>query len=426
MHATRAVQEVGAVLMGPWRDLALDLPRYHDSLAIGQPEPFLARLSSLPPVDPAGMDTLPDATARLAALDVLMVDAVVRRHRLRLPVDVAGRLETARTVVADRLGIRPILSYPLYIRANPLDPDKIRRFTPTDAELRFIRMHRLIEDTFEHVIETLDAVLGAPEPAAALAGAFDGLGRDFRLANRTVAGFRSEDRIPRATFNEGFRPYFGSILDPETGATIMEGPSGLQSPTFRTVAMLVGYRDPLLDGWTERIGAYHEPATREGLRRVRQARDGGRSLTSIADAILGPTAPLPHLHPGHGADAPALLDLARRGRFVSPGIEAELALHGLALGQWPPGAPAPGPMPAVDAPPTLAAEDLSVLAWLAEIEAMFFGFHLEHVATTAAQIGSVRGTGGTSGVEFLLLATFRRGFPRLWRSGLGARLAGGL
>ena len=31
---------------------------------------------------------------------------------------------------------------------------------------------------------------------------------------------------------------------------------------------------------------------------------------------------------------------------------------------------------------------------------MLFGFHLEHVAITAYQIGHVRGTGGTSGAEF--------------------------
>ena len=45
---------------------------------------------------------------------------------------------------------------------------------------------------------------------------------------------------------------------------------------------------------------------------------------------------------------------------------------------------------------------------------MLFGFQMEHAATAAYQIGTVRGTGGTSGVEFLLLATFRRAFPLLW------------
>ena len=64
-----------------------------------------------------------------------------------------------------------------------------------------------------------------------------------------------------------------------------------------------------------------------------------------------------------------------------------------------------------------------------ELEAMLFGFHVEHVAVAATHIGHERGTGGTSGVEFLMMALFRRAFPWLWVSGAGGqivrRIAGG-
>ena len=59
--------------------------------------------------------------------------------------------------------------------------------------------------------------------------------------------------------------------------------------------------------------------------------------------------------------------------------------------------------------PALSDEDTRTLRCLAGvIEAMLLAFHVEHVAIAAHQIGYARGTGGTSGVEFLLLATFRR------------------
>jgi tryptophan 2,3-dioxygenase len=56
------------------------------------------------------------------------------------------------------------------------------------------------------------------------------------------------------------------------------------------------------------------------------------------------------------------------------------------------------------------------------LEAMLFGFHLEHVATAIAHIGHERGTGGTSGVEFLQMALFRRAFPGLWVTDLAASM----
>ncbi|MFN8422921.1 MAG: hypothetical protein U0470_05840 [Anaerolineae bacterium] len=89
-------------------------------------------------------------------------------------------------------------------------------------------------------------------------------------------------------------------------------------------------------------------------------------------------------------------------------------------------APLPPPSAAADAEwAALPAGRRADLARFAGIEAMLFGFHFTHVATAAAQIGRVPGTGGTSGVDFLLIALFRRAFPALWTSGLGAAARAG-
>jgi hypothetical protein len=251
------------------------------------------------------------------------------------------------------------------------------------------------------------------------------LATDFQLINRTVAGFRDEARMPQAVFHDGFRPYFGPRLDPVTGAPVLEGPSGLQSPAFRHLCMLVGYRDALLDGWTARIGHYHEPATRATLEAARQARDSGHSLAGLAETVLGPGLALPHLHSDYGQHVPDLLALAERQGHLSDDVLTVLARHGVQLGVWPAGGPAFAPLPQ-DLPPlpTLGEEDARTMRCLAGVEAMLLAFHVEHVAIAAHQIGYSQGTGGTSGVEFLLLATFRRAFPRLWVGGQGAQLVG--
>ena len=119
---------------------------------------------------------------------------------------------------------------------------------------------------------------------------------------------------------------------------------------------------------------------------------------------------------------PALLELAQRGGYLAQDVEACFDDFKLKLGDW----PAEGP-PALDIPqlemPVLEREARMHLMLLCEVEAMLFAMALEHVATAAVQIGADRGTGGTSGVEFLLLSTFRRAFPKLWASGLGAVLS---
>lgn len=420
VETIRALSSPAAdAVVSQWTALALDLPRFHDPMTAGNACPLLNRLAELPPLDLPALSTLPDDGARLAALDVLMVDAFVRRHAPALDRAVAATLDAAVHAVAERMGTLPILSYPFYIRANPTALDQIRRFTPTDAEIRFIRMHRVIEDSFDRTIERLDGVLAAADRRTALAAALPALSNDFRLVNRVMAGLRSEERIPRETFTHGFRPYFDARFDPTTGELVYHGPSGLQSPTYRTIAMMVGYRDALLDDWTERIAPYHEPVTRAALQATRIARDAGRSLASVADELLGSSPELPHLHPDYGADIPALFDLARRRGYLSADGAQVLQAHDIRLGEWPDGVPVADRLPEASAalrPPVEA--DLADLACLAEIEAMLFGFHVEHVATTAVQIGHVLGTGGTTGVDFLLLATFRRAFPRLWRGQL--------
>ena len=89
-------------------------------------------------------------------------------HGLDLGAETSEKLDRAARIVSARLDIAPIITYPLYIRVNPLDIDRIRRFTPYEAEFRFIRMHRLIEDIFDKVIRVLDDLLDAPVPREAL------------------------------------------------------------------------------------------------------------------------------------------------------------------------------------------------------------------------------------------------------------------
>lgn len=406
-----------------WQALALDLPAFHAPLSAGETEPFVGRLAALPAVEVGMAGALPDEAARLLALDVLMVEAAVRRHELALPAPVAAALDASSAVVAERMGLEPIISYPLYIRHNPTALGETRRFTPLEAEYRFIRMHRLIEDRFDRLIARIEAVLGADDSRAALRAAMPDLRAGFRLVNRTMAGFRGVQRMPVDDFVQGFRPYYGPRLDPETGELLLDGPSGLQSPTYRIIAMRIGYRDRVLDGWTETIGHYHEPETRRRLAAARAERDAGRALTSVCDAILGPAPDLPHLHPDYAADIPTLLAVAQRCGYVSADVGRTFDRFALALGEWPEEAPAEGRVQRVPAPGDLGEADRADLAQLVEIEAMLFGMHLEHVATAAVQIGAIRGTGGTAGVEFLLIATFRRAFPKLWASGLGAALA---
>ena len=191
-----------------WTALALDLPRFHHQLTAGEASPLLARLAALPARTSADFAGLADEAARLAALDVFMVDAMVRRHAVGLPRATDATLNEALSAAGERLGCEPILSYPFYIRYNPMDIDAIRRFTDTEAEFRFIRMHRLIEDTFDGLIATLDAVLGAADPRSALAEVFDDIADAFRLTNRTVAGFRDPTRMPRRSSTMASGPIF--------------------------------------------------------------------------------------------------------------------------------------------------------------------------------------------------------------------------
>lgn len=413
--------------MDDWRRMALALPSHHGPLCAGDAHRFIDEVASLSAVRDEDLVDVSDEAARLAALDVLMVEAAVRRHDLALPPPAADALAASTEAVARRGGIPPILSYPLYIRTNPTDLDHIRRFTPLEAEFRFIRMHRLIEDIFDGLIERLGAVLDATDGRAALAAAMPGLRAGLRRVNRTMAGFRGPVRMPRDAFVNGFRPYFEPKVDPATGETLLEGPSGLQSPTYRIIATQIGYRDPIHDGWTARIARCHDPATRARLLATMAARDTGRSLTArVADPILGPAPDLPHLHPDYGAHISALLGVALARGYVSGDILDTFAHFSLPLGEWPAEAPVSGPVPPIERPATMDDRERSDLTNLVELEAMLFGMHLEHVAVAAVQIGAVRGTGGTSGVEFLLLATFRRAFPALWVSGLGVEIAAGM
>ncbi len=414
-----------------WREAALDLPRLHSKIAEGRVDTALAKLADLPDLQthPDG-EALPSDTGSKDkslvehVLDVLMVEAFARRHSELLGADLNARMRRAARAASDRLGMRPIISYPLYIRANPMAPAAMRRFTPLAAEARFIRMHRFIEDRFNEIIERLDAITSSQDPAIVFSLHVSEFGDTFRRINRVMAGFRDPQRMPNHDFVNGFRPYFDSVRDPSTGAVLLDGPSGLQSPTFRVIAMLTGYEDPMLDDWTRRISEYHDPETRLQLQNALNARDAGRSLRRNVDHLLGsvPSHKLPHLHPDYASHIPDLIKLARNGGYLSLDVEAVFAEHGIELGRWP-AEPAAGPAtfgPSVQIEPT--DQQVCALGPYVELESMLFGFHVEHVAVAAAQIGHERGTGGTSGVEFLMMALFRRAFPWLWVSGTAGRI----
>lgn len=404
-----------------WRALALALPRHHPALAAGQLAPFAAALDGLPAIGEAELAGLSEAELRLAGLDVLMVEAVARRHGLPR----AGTaLDASANAVAGRLGLQPIISYPLYIRENPGDLAEMRRFTEYEAEFRFIRMHAAIEDLFDQVIASLEAIIRDDAPRRALREQFAGLSAGLRSANRIMSGFRSPVRMSHDDFFDGFRPYYDALRNPDSGELILDGPSGLQSYTYRIVAMLLGYRDPVLDGWTERIGRYHPPDLRDRLDAVLRARDAGLNLDArVCESILGRHESLPHLHPSYGAHLPAILRIAERRGYLSPDVEGLIEGFGLRLGEWPAPMPSSVDVPEIEPPAGLGSAEMADLALLAELEAALVAMHLEHVATAAVQIGAEQGTGGTSGVEFLLVATFRRAFPRLWQCGIGARIA---
>jgi hypothetical protein len=404
-----------------WRALSLELPRFHRELSAGRRDAFEAALGRLPDLESSALSTWEDGAAIESGLDVLMVEAMARRHRVPR---VGTGLDRSAQAVSERLGLQPILSYPLYIRENPSDLAEIRRFTDLDAEFRFIRMHAAIEDIFDDLILRLDEILDAPDPRASLRDHFPALSAGLRSANRIMSGFRSPVRMPRADFFDGFRPYYNALYDDESGELILEGPSGLQSFTYRLIAMQMGYQDRVLDGWTQRIGLYHPPAVRQRLDRQVAERDAGRSLNGrVCEAILGVAArPLPHLHPAYGAHMPSLVALAQRGGYLAADVLGLLDGVGLKLGEWPAEMPSEK---AVEPFVTLAApsdQNLADLSLLAELEAALVAMHLEHAATAAHQIGADRGTGGTSGVEFLLVATFRRAFPALWQSDLVQRI----
>ncbi|MFQ5460035.1 MAG: hypothetical protein ACE5EL_04510, partial [Anaerolineae bacterium] len=406
-----------------WAELALAVPTWHDNPAAAA-EALDEGIAAAPEVEP-GTGTMDLASARLLALDVLLVEAFVRVRGVALGATAAAKLARAARGVARRLDVPPVLSYPLYVLANPGAAPEGRQFTATDDEARFIRLHREVEERCEAVIGVLKGVLAATDMAAALAEVGNDIVAHLRVASRTIGAFRSEAQVRRAVFRDDIRPYFGPVTDAATGDVLHHGPSGLQSPAFRILAMQMGYRDEVLDRSTRGVIAYQEAATRRRMEGALAHRDAGQSLTRLDEEAFGHAA-VPHLHPAHGADAQALLRLAEASGAVAASIGGDLDRLGIRLGAWPAGAPAPGPraLPAVRAPGTL--RNRRGLEAAVRVEAAFFAFHVEHVLTAAHHIGVVAGTGGTSGVEYLLLSTFRRGLPRLWRSGVGQTLAEGL
>jgi hypothetical protein len=403
-----------------WKSLSHDLPAFHAPLSAGDAAAFIAELQAAQPVELTYLRGLDPDIALLLGLDVLMVEATARRHEIPLDGAAGEALRTSIEAVSSHLDVRPIITYPLYIRHNPIAIDQIRRFTPLASEFRFIRMHRLIEDIFDQVIPEIDRILDSDAPGSMLIERMPLLREDFLRVCRSMSGFRSEARMPHAEFFDEFRPYYSSVMDPESGEVQLHGPSGLQSGTYRMLAMQVGYGDPHFDGVTRRTYEYQMPALRASLRSTMERRESGKNLRSLCcDAILGDSPKLPGIHPVYGEHSSRLAAFARSLGFLSPELDAVLEREGLRPDSWPSGAQV---LPLPELEPfdgtRLSAEERSVLSSLIELEALLFSLNLEHVATAAVQIGTERGTAGTSGVEFLMLGTFRRAFPRLWMLGL--------
>ena len=125
-----------------WHAVALDLPRLHTALTKGDVGAAQRPIDELPSLQGAPVPDEDNATLREHVLDVLMVEGFVRRHVAPLGLDLHTRVLGEARRAADRLGMHPIISYPLYIRANSMAPDSMRCFTPYAGEARFIRMHR--------------------------------------------------------------------------------------------------------------------------------------------------------------------------------------------------------------------------------------------------------------------------------------------
>ncbi|MFN8422922.1 MAG: hypothetical protein U0470_05845 [Anaerolineae bacterium] len=283
-----------------WARLARSLPSLHAEASAGGLAALEDAVRAAPAVTGADLAGLGDEDRRIIALDILLVESFARRHGGLPGPEGRAALDQAAAAVAAALDIRPILTYPLYIRHNPLPPEPLRTFTPLPAEARFIRMHRAVEDDLDGLIPRLDAVLAAAAPddglSAALAAAYRPLAEGFRRVNRMMAAFQDPIRMPVADFTHGFRPYYASATDPATGAITLEGPSGLQSPTFRAIAMQMGYADHGLDHWTTHLAGYHEPSVRADLERRRARRDAGGSLADAFAARFGGREQ-PRLHP---------------------------------------------------------------------------------------------------------------------------------
>ena len=407
-----------------WTQLSRSLPDLHAPLSAGDDTALVSALAKAEPVMPELLREMDEQSALFLGLDVLMVEAASRRHGLSLDGVAGERLRQSVSAVSHHLDVRPIITYPLYIRHNPLELGQIRRFTPLASEFRFIRMHRLIEDIFDEVIPEIDRILDSDAPAALLVANMPALREEFRRVCRGMSGFRSEVRMPHSEFFDEFRPYYASVVDPETDAVVLHGPSGLQSATYRMLAMQVGYQDPHFDGVTERTYAYQMPALREALRGTKERRDAGRNLSALcADPILGGMPSLPGIHPLYGEHSRRLSKIARGLGFLSEDLDAVLEHEGLKPDSWPEGARV-AELPELQAfdAESLSEEDRATFAALIELEALLFSLNLEHVATAAVQIGTERGTAGTSGVEFLMLGTFRRAFPKIFLLGLDEAL----
>jgi tryptophan 2,3-dioxygenase len=155
------------------------------------------------------------------------------------------------------------------------------------------------------------------------------------------------------------------------------GGSGLQSAQFRELELILGLKDP-------RILARYEAGSPAHARLA--AALAAPTLYDTALARLAASGiPVPEAVLGRDVSAPY---------EPSEGVEAAwLAVYRAPHAHW---------------------ELYALAEKLVDLEDSFRTWRFRHVTTVERIIGRKRGTGGTSGVDYLLTGLERRCFPELW------------
>ena len=254
----------------------------------------------------------------------------------------------------------PRLSYQSYLKVPELlQLQDLLASPPREDELQFIVVHQTYELWFRLVLVTLESVRGAML-AGRLDDAEDGLRRVHAIERVLAQQIHVLETMTPASFL-GFRDH-------------LRPASGFQSVQFREIEVLSGLRDaPFL----ESLRKEDVPEVHEALGR----RLAEMSLREAMHAMLAASG----LDVGW-SDAARTVDEAR--------LDAAL----LSIYR------------------THAPRDVyRVLEALIEHDELFRLWRVHHVTMVERIIGSMPGTGGSSGAAYLRSTTAHRFYPELWR-----------